>query len=217
MMKGAFMIRFAFYLGLLFIIGGCATMQESEIRKANFLSESFLEQVNKDITIISIIDTRVDKNEKEQKLLENKNLLYGYIVKPLKAKGYKPKLIKADTSLCGSVANIQNIEELSCLKDDAFDKGNLFLIISLDHYEYPTGIQASGTAVVSGILYSKSQHAIIWRDTVAGEEYEPYRDHPPGSDLGMVMLRGIYKANVFWENVYSMIVGLVQSIPDVKK
>lgn len=195
----------------LLLISGCATPQAT--RQAQFLSDSYNEQVEKDIFVISLIDARADKEKDLQELLSNKPTFDFFVMNPLKAKGYIPKFIKVDTSSFNSLSAINQISEITSLDKKIFENGNLFLFISIDQYTAPQGMRVAGNTKVTGALYSKSADAFIWKDAIEGNYAGSGIAYGPAAYLGMLAIKGLSSDCLFRNNVFNAINALLDSVP----
>ena len=194
---------------------GCALTQAT--RKAQYLSDNYSDQVQKSITIVSLIDARPDKTKDTQELLSNKNLLSYFISNPLAGKGYKPLFLDTDTSKCGSLFGVDNIDEIVCLNNEVFKNADTLLIVSIDKYIAPQGMRIAGNTKVTGVLYSKSSNSLVWKDSVEGKHggvgmYTGLAAYP-----AMLMLKGMSTDFTFRMNVLNAIHKLLDSVPPLPK
>jgi len=197
------------------LLSGCASMQAT--RKAQFLSDSYNGQVIKNIVVLPLIDGRTDKGKDMQSFLANKNIREQYLSNPLASKGFTPKLINMDVGKCSSLATINNINELACVDDKVLQLGDLFLLVSVDQYVAPEAMHVVGTAKVTGIIYSKSVNAFLWKDSLDGK----YGGAPGcigvGCYLGMLTLKAMSSDMIFRNNVYTSAQELLNSVPPVSR
>lgn len=196
---------------LALLVVGCASTQAT--RKAQYLSDNYNDQVQKSIAIVSLIDARPDKTKDTQELLSNKNVRSYFISNPLARKGYTPQLLDTDTTKCGSLFGIYNIDETACLDNEMFKKGDMFLIVSIDKYTAPQGMQVAGNTKVTGVLYSKSSNSFVWKDSVEGN-YAGIGVHTGlGGYVGMLTLKAMSPDLIFRNNVFNAINELLNSVP----
>lgn len=198
----------------LLLLSGCATPQAT--RQAQFLSDSYNEQIEKNIYVISLIDARPDKEKDLQKLLSNKPTFDFLIMNPLKAKGYIPRFIQVDTSSFNSLSTINGINEITSLDKKIFENGNLFLFISIDQYTAPQGMRVAGNVKVTGVLYSKPLDTFIWKDTIEGNYADTGIAYGPGAYVGMLTLKALSSECLFRNNAFSAIKVLLKSVPSFR-
>jgi hypothetical protein len=146
-----------------FWAAGCAS---APTRTSQFISETFNDQIQKKIIVFTAIDARPDKTKDIRYVLTKKGSIDDLFI-PLRNRGYIPQFIDIDTSACPSLVNVKTIGELGCLGGQ-LDKGDLFLVMSIDGYRFPQGAGVIGKAETTAVLYSKTQDAFIWRDSTSG-------------------------------------------------
>lgn len=135
-----------------FLAAGCAS---APTRTPQFISGTFNDQVQKNIIVFTVIDARPDKTKDIRYVFTKKGSLDDLFV-PLRHKGYIPCFTDIDTSACPSLVNVKTIGELGCLGGQ-LDKGDLFLIMSIDGYQFPQGASVIGKADVTAVLYSSNR------------------------------------------------------------
>lgn len=204
-------LRLIVILIIAVLLSGCATPQAS--RQAQFLSGAYDEQVEKNIYVISLIDTRPDKEKDLQKLLSNKPTFDFFVMNPLKAKGYKPSFIQVDTSSFNSFSAVNEINEITSLDKKLFEDGNLFLFLSIDQYAAPQGMHVAGNVKVTGVLYSKPLDRFIWKDTIEGNYANTGIAYGPGAYVGMLTLKALSSECLLRNNAFSAIKVLLTSLP----
>ncbi len=199
-------------VSLLFFCG-CASIQAT--RKAQYLSDKYDGQVQKNLFVISLIDARPDKDKDLKELFSNKVMWSECVLTPLKRKGYAPQFLDIDTSLCGSLGGINNINELVCLDNKIFESGDLFLLTSIDQYRPPTtGMSVNGETKVTGVLYSRSKDSFIWKDSLEGI-YDSINTamYGLGGFAAKLMLKSMTPDLTFRSNTFGSIKELLNSVP----
>ncbi len=205
-MKRVFLISM-----LSLFIFGCASTQAT--RKAQYLSENYADQTQKNIYVLSVIDARIDKTKDMQELLSNKNVRSYFISNVLSGKGYKSQLIDIDTGKCGSLKEVSNISEMTCLDSKTFQNGDAFLFISIDEYVAPGAMHVVGKTKVTGVFYSKSSNSFIWKDSIEGNYADTGGNYGLGAFAGMLLLKAMSQDFIFRNNAYSAIKELLKSVP----
>ena len=150
-----------------------------------------------------------------QKLLSNKIMVSEHILNPLKRKGYAPQFINVDTSACGSLAEINTINEMRhCLDTDLFNSGSLFLLMSIDQYVPPKGVNVNGYTKVTGVIYSCDTDYFIWKDSSEGY-YDTINTimYGFGGYAAKMMLRSMTPDFTFRSNAIGSIKELLDSVP----
>ena len=141
-----------------------------------------------------------------------------FMSNPLQSKGYKVNLLDADTSKCESLANTDNADDLTCLDNKIFQDGDLFLLVSIDKYTAPEAMHVIGHTKVTGVIYSKSLNAFIWKDSIEGNYGGTGSAYSGvGGFVGMLTLKAMSKDFILRNNVYSAIAELLKSVPPFSK
>ena len=197
------------------MMAGCASVEVT--RKASFLSEDFNNQIQRNITMVSLIDVRPDKEKDIEKVLLNRNVRSYFMSSPLEAKGYKVQLFDTDTSRCASLVDI-NPNEFTCLDNTVFQNGDLFLLVSIDQYIAPKAMHVIGHTKITGVMYSKSLNSFIWKDTIEGDYGGTGSAYSGlGGFVGMLTLKAMSQDLILRNNVYTAVSELFKSIPPYKR
>lgn len=202
-------------LSLLFFCG-CTSIQAT--RKAQYLSDKYDVEVQKSIFVISLIDARPDKEKDLKELLSNKVMWSECVLNPLKRKGYAPQFLDADTSMCGSLAGINNTIEMVCLDNKILEGGDLFLLTSIDQYSPPAGMGVNGKTKVTGVLYSRIADSFIWKDSIEGN-YDSINTmmYGLGGYAAKLMLKSMTPDLTLRSNAFGSIKELLNSVPPFPK
>lgn len=194
---------------------GCGTVQAT--RKADFVSDAYSSEAQKNILVISLIDARPDKQKDMQEFMSNKNVLPEFVFNPLKRKGYAPKLLRIDTSTCGSLVEVKGVEELPCLDQAVLEKGDLFMLISIDAFTPPQkAAGVVGVTRLTGAIYSKSSNSFIWKDSHDGANGGTGLMYGLGGYAGMLILKAMNDDYIFRNNVMTSITVLFDSLPPIE-
>ena len=208
------MKKFAMIVLLSFFLSGCATVS---LRKAEYLAENYNEVAGKSVAVVPVIDARSDKTEYDHGWLVNKGLLDKDILALLKGKGFSPKTISVDPGQCGSLEGTHVISDIVCFDLSAFPDQDLFFLVSVDQYVAPESMHVVGATKVTGVMYSRKSGSIIWKDTIAGKYSNTYGSQGPGAYLGMLLTKAMSKGSILYNNVFSTVTELFNSLPSASK
>jgi len=202
------------FIGVLaaLLLTGCASG-----RTPLYLSEQFNDQVHKNLIVITLIDARPNKPAFIPSV--NAVIKKDYMIHDVRDRGYHGELIEIDTSACPSLNNSSSLSDLTCINPNVFSNGENFLLISVDQYDAPLGMNVTPYIKITGALYTGATGSLLWKDQLSGDFSSANHDtamYGLAGYLGDLMVKAISPGIILRNNVYFATDALLLSLPKSK-
>ena len=147
-----------FYLLCLIVMVGCASPQ-----KATYLSPSFDQKNIGSITILPIVDARIQR-QFEINEPELRQIIYPVVEWDLKEKGYAVEYSEEVTGVqCLKFGRSLNLDP-ECLRKVGPSHSMWVLVIFLQDFQMRSPYGGAVSAKMSGVLFDRSEGLLLWSD-----------------------------------------------------